>query len=403
MSVVSSIANTESARHSVASSSLYAAGLFSTEPGQRWLQMLHQLGNQGFRGLYQQTKGDVKGAYYQDGIKRANGWPESAIHNDVVSLRRQCPDLDETFSTVLLHHARERFPAGREARALRERIHFPTLPEFSRSFFIYLGQQESLKNGDFFTSRDPLFPRVACMDACRHAMYSTVYAKEPEVTLEEEPSSAQEEDRYSHASRASQATFRSPKPPGSTVSKASSAMPPPPTPPTPEPNQLPQKRVTSPPPKPESVASAARTRPAPEEEAAHPAALEEEEREGRGAEHDRSHAEELQHGAYRDEEEPEAPVPGPMHFPEEEHPELPDVSPEDSISQVQSVPPVRYDRPPPPQEAREDDRHRFTPQRALFERPKPLGNEVRASNIRGSVAVGMPRSLSPRSSRRQDY
>ena len=47
-----------------------------------------------------------------------------------------------------------------------------------------IGQHQTLRSGDYFLREDPIVQRVACMDACRQALYSLVTGDSVSIELE---------------------------------------------------------------------------------------------------------------------------------------------------------------------------------------------------------------------------
>ena len=201
------------------------AGIFSREQGQRFLQILVALGAKGFEGLYKRCENDLSGSYYQMGLRRANQWSEETLREDVDSIKRYFPDLEDIFESCFVSYVEDTF------RKKKVSIYAPSVLEFVSAFYEALGKHDALVTGDFFARRDMILQRIACMDAARQGMYALSSSKHVRVELASEVSSA----------RAYKSSSSRPPPPSSDV--AAPAPPPPPTPP-----RSPPRRTTATPP-----------------------------------------------------------------------------------------------------------------------------------------------------------
>ena len=165
---------------------MMAAGIFAHESGQRLLHILLALGERGFKGLYDKCASNLAGDYYQAGLRRVHAWSDDVLREDVEYVRRECPDFDETYEACFVQHVADRY-RGRKRPTAR----CPQLLEFVRRFLESLGQHECLATGEYFAKRDPLYKRVACMDAARQALYALVTAESVRVELLSEAGASQ--------------------------------------------------------------------------------------------------------------------------------------------------------------------------------------------------------------------
>ena len=163
--------------------SLIAGGIFSRENGQRLLQIAHLLTMRAFSGLYDKCEKDVKGKYYQTGLKRVHEWSNDIIDEDIHYLRQSCTDLDETFASCFYEYIQERM--GKK----RATVNCPTLQDFVRRFLECVGLHECLVSAEYFTKRDILMQRVTCMDAIRQALYTLVTVENLRVELQSDVTS----------------------------------------------------------------------------------------------------------------------------------------------------------------------------------------------------------------------
>ena len=164
---------------------IFAAGIFAHENGQRLLQILMQLTDRGFAGLYDKCVDDISGSYYQTGLRRVHAWSNEVLEEDVAHVKRTSPDIDETYGSCFVQYVSERF----QYRG-RGTTRTPPLVEFVRRFLECVGQQDALVNGSYFRNADTLTQRVVCMDAARQALYTLVTTENVRVELESEVSIA---------------------------------------------------------------------------------------------------------------------------------------------------------------------------------------------------------------------
>ena len=161
-----------------------AAGVFASEAGQRLLYILMELGERGFRALYDKCLGNVSSNYYQDGLRRVQAWSEGVIFEDIDFVKEKCSDFEETYENCFVQYVADRY------RGKRPTVRRPAPVEFVRSFYDALSQQESLVTGAYFSSREPLLKRVSCMDAGRTTFYGLLNAENVRVELMSEANSA---------------------------------------------------------------------------------------------------------------------------------------------------------------------------------------------------------------------
>ena len=247
----------------MSSVSTLAAGIFANEAGQRLLHILLSLGDRGFKGLYEKCARNLEGEYYQQGLCRVHAWSHEVIFEDIAFVCKACPDFEETFDSCFVQYVGDRF-RGRK----RPTAKTPALPEFVRRFLESLGQHETLYTGDYFAKRDTLLKRVACMDACRQALYALVTSDNVRVELLSE---VEAQDDVTPDDSVSCVAFRAALPPASVVQEPPAppprsvvqepTTPPPPrsvvqeptTPPPPPPRSVVQEPTAPPPPPPRSV------------------------------------------------------------------------------------------------------------------------------------------------------
>jgi hypothetical protein len=162
------------------SAAIFAAGIFAHESGQRLLHILLKLGERGFRGLYEKCANNTSGNYYQTGLKRVSLWSESVLLEDIDYVKNTCPDMLETFEGCFSQYVVDRFQKKRSSHRC------PPLVDFVRNFLESLGQHETLMTGEYFSKRDPMLTRLACMDAARQALYSLVTSENVRIELASE-------------------------------------------------------------------------------------------------------------------------------------------------------------------------------------------------------------------------
>jgi hypothetical protein len=187
----------------VSSTAVLAAGIFASESGQRLLHILLALGERGFRGLYDKCATNLAGDYYQEGLRRVRAWSKEVLQEDIDFVRRQCPDLEETYEQCFVQHVADRY-RGRHRPTTRA----PPLLDFIRRFLESLGQHETLTTGDYFGRRDPMLKKMTCMDAARQALYASVTVESVRVELLSEAGGA----RAKSLAEASEADLRAAHP-----------------------------------------------------------------------------------------------------------------------------------------------------------------------------------------------
>ena len=140
------------------------SGIFAYEPGQRLLQILLKLADQAFRALYDKCAPNLSGQYYQAGLKRVRNWSNDVINEDIECVRSECTDMETTYKMCFQKYVEHWFQTN------RVQIKIPALFDFVRRFVEALGEHVALTSGEFFISKDVVYARMACMDACRTAM-----------------------------------------------------------------------------------------------------------------------------------------------------------------------------------------------------------------------------------------
>ena len=144
---------------------VFSAGIFAQESGQRFLHILLQITHRGFFGLFERAKGNVTGSYYTAGLKRVHTWSNEVIDEDVRYVREKNPDVDETYATCFMQYVQERFGHNKRASAT-----VPSVNDFTRQYFEYCAQHETMTSGEYFVRKDPVQQRLSCMDAARSAL-----------------------------------------------------------------------------------------------------------------------------------------------------------------------------------------------------------------------------------------
>lgn len=199
-----------------------AAGIFAHESGQRLLHILLTLGERGFKGLYDKCHNNLTGDYYQTGLRRVHAWSDEVILDDLASVRRQCPDLEETYEACFVNYVSDRF-RGRTRTTTRP----PLVLEFARRFLESLGHHEALATGDYFAQRDTMLKRVACMDAARQALYALVTTENVRVELASEVGSSVAPSRHLAEATPEEVAAVDDVAPGDSVSQVGVRVPPP--------------------------------------------------------------------------------------------------------------------------------------------------------------------------------
>lgn len=151
----------------------------------------------GFRGLYDKCATRIREPYYQTGLRRVHLWSDEVIQEDIDSVRDRCPDLDETYEACFVDYVTERFRGGGQGRPT---VQCPPILSFMRRFLETISQSDQLTTGEFFSGRDPILRRIACMDAGRSAMYGVVSADTMRVELASEIGATKEEEEYRSSS-----------------------------------------------------------------------------------------------------------------------------------------------------------------------------------------------------------
>lgn len=165
----------------MSTTAIIAAGIFANESGQRLLQILLKLGERGFKGLHDKCSSNITGAYFQQGLRRVHLWSDEVLLEDISFVKAECPDLEETYEACFLQYVNDRFGGTN-----RQKVSIPLVLEFVRRFLESLGQHETLITADYFVSRDAMLKRIACMDACRQALYTLATSDRVQVVLASE-------------------------------------------------------------------------------------------------------------------------------------------------------------------------------------------------------------------------
>ena len=193
----------------------FAAGIFASESGQRLLQIILQMADRGFQGLYDKCQ-PLLGQYYLQGLQRVHAWSDAVILEDVQYVRGTCPIWRIRWRPASTRYVQDRFRGRGAGRC-------PSIMAFTRSFLEHLGQHESIVSGEYFRRGDTMLKRVACMDAARQALYSLYTNVSARVeTASEVGVSPVLLDSASSAQRAPSAVSQG---------RADSTFPPPPPPP----------------------------------------------------------------------------------------------------------------------------------------------------------------------------
>ena len=147
---------------------IFSAGIFAKEAGQRLLLILLKVGDRGFGGLYDKCSGNARHEYYKSGLRRVSMWSDKVMNEDLNFINTECPDFQEVFETCFAHYVLDRsLSSGRRATHKS-----PSLLLFMRGFLESLATHDTLLSGDFFSKKEVVGARIACMDACREAMNS---------------------------------------------------------------------------------------------------------------------------------------------------------------------------------------------------------------------------------------
>lgn len=157
---------------------VYAIGMFGSEDGQRFLQILVAFGCRGFGGLYEKCMRNIAGNYYQKGLRRVCEWPDDIIREDIDFVEGKFPSLARTIETCFCAYIHDRSHSSKAA------VTCPPMVAIVRAFLERLGEHDTLVSGQFFERRDPLVQRFACMDAAREAFFGLSRAQVlPDVEL----------------------------------------------------------------------------------------------------------------------------------------------------------------------------------------------------------------------------
>ena len=167
----------------MASQNSINAGIFANENGQRFLHILIVIAERGFGELYQNSKGDVQGKYYQRGLLHVQNWNDDMMEEDARVMSKKFPDLVESFEGCFMDYIMSKY------RGQRPTVTLPSIFLFLRRFYEAVAEHDSLKTGDYFTKRDPIVQRITCMDACRQTFFALSTAETVRVELASEAGS----------------------------------------------------------------------------------------------------------------------------------------------------------------------------------------------------------------------
>ena len=142
------------------------AGIFSNENGQRFLHILMVIAERGFGELYQNSKGDIHGKYYQRGLLHVQNWTDDMMEEDARVMSKKFPDLVESFEGCFMDYIMSKY------RGQRPTVTPPSIFLFLRRFYESVAEHDALKTGDYFIKRDPIVQRITCMDACRQTFFA---------------------------------------------------------------------------------------------------------------------------------------------------------------------------------------------------------------------------------------
>lgn len=159
------------------------AGIFSNENGQRFLHILIVIAERGFGELYQNSKGDVHGKYYQRGLLHVQNWNDDMMEEDARVMSKKFPDLVESFEGCFMDYIMSKY------RGQRPTVTLPSIFLFLRRFYEAAAEHDALKTGDYFIKRDPIVQRITCMDACRQTFFALSTAETVRVELASEAGS----------------------------------------------------------------------------------------------------------------------------------------------------------------------------------------------------------------------
>jgi hypothetical protein len=141
-------------------------GIFNDETSQRFLRVLIDFGNIGFKELYKKCMPENE-TYFKKGLERSVNWSVNTILEDVQNIEKIWTDASSLYSQVFINYVK----STRSSKTHKVLVNVPMFPEFCRLFLISLSRLDCVRDGTFFMD-DIVKTRVACMDACRDAFFA---------------------------------------------------------------------------------------------------------------------------------------------------------------------------------------------------------------------------------------
>ena len=142
-------------------------GVFNQEVSQRFLRVLIDLTNIGFKELFE-TCLPKNPQNFKKGLERVATWSTNTILEDVTRITTMWPDSTSLYESVFVEYLK----STRGDRTKKILVNVPHFSEFCRLFLVSLSRNENVLNGVFFKDNDDIKNRVACMDACRDAFFA---------------------------------------------------------------------------------------------------------------------------------------------------------------------------------------------------------------------------------------
>lgn len=138
-----------------------SGGMFATECGQRFLQVLMEFTDKAFKKLYEKCQNNLQCDYYQQGLKSTPRWTDDAIQDDINHVIARFPDASEVYDMCFMGYVRGRYH-GAAAET-------PPFADFVRKYYERISCTDAMTSGDYFKLKDPTANRFTCMDAARSA------------------------------------------------------------------------------------------------------------------------------------------------------------------------------------------------------------------------------------------
>jgi hypothetical protein len=160
-------------------SDLLSGGIFARETGQRLIQIFGRVTDRAFMGLYTKCKHDLRGRYYQTGLRRVHAWSDEVLQEDIDSVQQSCPDMLETYEQCFNDYVVERYGSGKKTS-----MRCPPIVEFTRRFLECIGEHDVMMSGVYFSARNGVDNKMGCIDAARQAMYTLLTTENVRVELE---------------------------------------------------------------------------------------------------------------------------------------------------------------------------------------------------------------------------